>query len=244
MEPTPPPKTSLAYRFEYIEPDLVSLQDVSAAFYDLSVLYDIVALTAIPEGESVNFQGPWFRTRTGRPLPAPLRVYVLSARYESPLALELMLLRAIAKAPDVVRRWTAAIEDVFDLPDRIADRRGERRERRRIRRAETDARLSQLELEEAHRQYVLREIEIAAAEQQQRWIVTNADLVKLQREVGKALDDPGSARRELQKGLDQQGATRAYQNTKRRLKESPVQPTRAEVFEWEDAPPDEPRNHP
>jgi hypothetical protein len=50
VEPRRTP-ASFAYGFHVIEPEVVALRDVSATFYDLSVLYDIVALSSLPEGD-------------------------------------------------------------------------------------------------------------------------------------------------------------------------------------------------
>jgi hypothetical protein len=49
MSTREPPNSSLAYGFRFVEPDYIALQDVSALFYDLGVLYDTVALVSIPE---------------------------------------------------------------------------------------------------------------------------------------------------------------------------------------------------
>src|SRR4051812_22490550 len=118
-KPSGDPTTSLAYGFHFVEPEFLALRDASAALYDLSVLYDTIALVSIPQGDTVNFKGRFFWTRFGRPVPEDLRPYVLRASYEWPLVLEICFLGAIFGAPQIISRWTAAINDVFDLADRI-----------------------------------------------------------------------------------------------------------------------------
>jgi hypothetical protein len=168
---------------------------------------------------------------------------VLRARYESPFDLDLGLTHAIAKAPEIVSRWIAAIVDVFDLPDRIIDKRGERREkrqRRRLREAELSAALRDFEeFEERRRELRRREMEIAEMEQHQRWIVTNAERLAIQRAVGEALHNPEAAKGNLRRALEDHRATYAFDNTARRLREHPLQIEQAEVFEWIDVPPPE-----
>src|SRR4051794_24019504 len=100
-------QSSIAFGFRFIEPDYISLRDTSAVFYDLSVLYDIVTLAAIPEGADVNFQGRFVWTRYGRPVPPGLAPYVLRARYESPLLLEIGFLSGVFLVPKVIRGWVA-----------------------------------------------------------------------------------------------------------------------------------------
>ncbi len=234
-----PAVPSLAYGFRFIEPDYLSLRDVSATFYDLGVLYDTVALTAIPEGATVNFRTQYYWTRTGRPVPAHLRPYVLRASYESPLLLELAFLWGIFNAPTIISRWTTAINDVFDLSDRIRDRREERREvreSRALRHAERQARLRQLRREELGEALRLPELVIESADEEARRTLTKDAVDATNSALTSALTNPGSAQSDLMNALEQRDATYAYENTKRRLREAPMKVEEAEVFEWTEDP--------
>jgi hypothetical protein len=88
------------------------------------------------------------------------------ASYESPLLLEVGLLSAIAAVPWIVRRWTAAVEDLVDLPDRVIDTRGKRREAREKRglaEAERKARYDELEYDRNVRDLRREELESNAS---------------------------------------------------------------------------------
>jgi hypothetical protein len=238
-------QTSLAYGFRFVEPEWVSLRDLSAAFYDLSILYDLTALISVPEGQEVNFNGRFFWTRYGRPVPPEFRAYVFRASYESPLLLELSLLPTIALAPAIIRRWTAAIEDVLDLPDRIRDRRGQRREARADRvlhAAEREARLKDLELADDARELRRMEIEIRRIEQESERRVAQTDLIAAQQSLDQALANPSQAHRELEGALEEHDANGAYANVKRRLGDSPVRAYEVEIFDWEERPDSELRD--
>jgi hypothetical protein len=145
-------------------------------------------------------------------------------------------------APAIIRRWTAAIEDVLDLPDRIRDRRGKRREEqkeRELRAGERAARLKDLELSDDERELREIDLEIQRIEQESRRKVAQRDLIGAQHALDDALADPSKAQRELTQALESHGAADAYANAKRRVEESPVRVSEVEILDWELEPPAE-----
>jgi hypothetical protein len=168
-------------------------------------------------------------------------------RHESPLLAELGLLYVIGKVPDVVRRWTAAIEDVADLPGRIKDNRGKRREaeeERRLRRAEREARHEQLRQAAQREELATGELKVWKAELElRRRLVeagrelTQADLVQARRAFDEAISDPEAATTELYAALSEGDVLEHYERVKRRVRESPVQIEDVEVFELVDEEP-------
>jgi hypothetical protein len=230
----------VGFGFHFVEPEWVSLRDLSAAFYDLSVLYDITALVSVPEGREVKLQGALLLDEERATGSAGAERLCLPRALRIPLLLELGLLPSIFLAPAIIRRWTAAIEDVLDLPDRIRDRRGKRREARQerdLRAAERDARLKDLELADDLGELLRRDVELRKIEQDRQLRVAQSGLIAAQQALNQALADPSQARRELNGALEEHEASGAYANVKRRLEESPVRVYEVEIFDWEQRPP-------
>jgi hypothetical protein len=234
------------YGFRFIEPEFLSLRDVSATFHNISVLYSLVAVASIPEVEGVEFSRPW--QRESWEVPPEFQLYANRLRYESPLIMEAGLLWVISKVPEIIRRWTAAIEDVADLPGRIKDNRGKRREadeERRLRQAEREARHEQLRKAAQREDLAPRELEVWKADLELRRRLaeagrelTQADMDRARRAVDEAINNPETAIAELYAALEEKGVLEHYERVKRLVRQSPVQIEDAEVFEWvDDEPP-------
>jgi hypothetical protein len=91
----------------------ISVLDLSSSLYDLTLLYDCIALAAIPEYREYNFHR-FFWFRNGRPVKDEHRLYLEKINQNSPLSLEVIIPLAassfgvpwlIIQAAEKIKNW-------------------------------------------------------------------------------------------------------------------------------------------
>ena len=244
------------FRFGFVEPEPLSLRDVAGLFVDLGAVYSLVANASSSRWGWAPADLPT-RMRDDRwPVPLEYQPFLRQARYESPLVLEVGVLTLVGTVPFLIRRWTAAIEDVADLTDRIRDNRGMRREERQKREEGEKERQFRDEEREHQRWIWERQRREAVGDDVEAWkrVARTGraerelrDIVEYRQreltpeieerpelEITEAIQDPEAAISDLHEALKERHLFDDYENRKRRIHENPVQIVEAEVLEWTD----------
>jgi hypothetical protein len=202
--------------FRFDKPPLVRLADAAAAFYDLNLLYELVALVSLPQYANYPIDRRfWYRN--GRGVRPPDQAYLYRAEFASPLLLEIAFSPIAIFGPWLIRRWIAAADDVINFIDGVHDRparREEERQERVVRAKERRKRELDLDREIAEREHVA---------------ALNARIDDGLRKLDHA------ALEDLLDALVARGALSTYENVRKRISDNPVRPRELDIFPAYDA---------